>query len=120
MPRRSSRNSSLTREAAVNFDDRRRILDRIAYTASGVRAAQVPPSRTVRSLSNTEAWSGAGGTVEVTASLVISEFRRRPMNTFAGVQSMVLQAKGDRFAVKYKVIELLDRDAPQGNNSFIL
>jgi 3-phenylpropionate/cinnamic acid dioxygenase small subunit len=114
------RDSSLTREVAVNFDDRRRMLDRIAYTASGVQAAQVPPSRTVRSLSGIEAWSGADGSVEVTMSLVISEFRRRPMNTLAGVQSMALTPKGDGFAIRYKVIELLDCDAPQGNNSFIL
>lgn len=114
------KNSSLSREVAVNFDDRRRMLDRIAYTDSGVQAAQTPPSRTVRSLSNVEAWAGAAGSVEVTASLLLSEFRRRPMNTFAGTQNMLLTPSGEGFLIKYKVIELLDCDAPQGNNSFIL
>jgi 3-phenylpropionate/cinnamic acid dioxygenase small subunit len=116
----TAKNSSLTREVAVNFDDRRRMLDRIAYTDSGVQAAQVPPSRTIRALSNIEAWSGSGGTVEVTAYLVIHEYRRHPMNIFAGIQSMVLKPMGESYLIKYKVIELLDCDGPQGNNSFIL
>jgi len=116
----TARNSNLRHEVSVNFDDRRRMLDRIAYTESGVQAAQTPPSRTVRTLSNIEAWSGANGTLEVCASLVIHEYRRPPMNTFAGMQHWILRPHGERFLIRAKVIELLDCDAPQGNNSFIL
>ena len=112
--------SNLTAEVAVNFDDLRRIRDRIAYTSSGVQAAQSPPSRTVRHLSNIEAWAGAGGTLEVTASLVIHEYRRGQSNMFAGTQNTVLVPDARGYRIKYKVIELLDCDAPQGNNSFIL
>ena len=112
--------SSLTAEVAVNFDDLRRMRDRIAYTSSGVQAAQTPPSRTVRHLSNFEAWAGAGGTIEVTASLLIHEYRRGHSNRFAGTQNTVLVPAARGYRIKYKVIELLDCDAPQGNNSFIL
>lgn len=108
--------SSLVTQVAVNFDDRRRMLDRIAYTTSGVQAASTPPSRTVRTLANIEAWEGANGAIEVTASLVIHEYRRAPMNVFAGIQS--IEIAGGR--IRTKIIELLDCDAPQGNNSFIL
>lgn len=112
--------SSLTAEVAVNFDDLRRMRDRIAYTSSGVQAAQTPPSRTVRHLSNIEAWAGAGGTIEVTASFLIHEYRRGHSNRLAGTQNTVLVPAARGYRIKYKVIELLDCDAPQGNNSFIL
>jgi len=32
----------------------------------------------------------------------------------------MLQPLGDTFAIRARVIELLDADEPQGNNSFIL
>ncbi len=113
--------ASLRSQVAVNFDDRRRMLDRIAYTESGGPVAQFPPSRTARTVSNVEAWEGADATtIEVTAKLVIWEYRRQQTNTFAGTQSMMLHDTGDGYRIRAKVIELLNCDEPQGNNSFIL
>lgn len=123
-------NASLQRDVAVNFDDRRRILDRIAFTESGVQMAQTPPSRTLRSLTNVRAWPHAEGNgadgrsavdgFDVAAGLVIWAHRRGTRQTFVGHMSMRLQPRGDTFAIKTRVIELLDADEPQGNNSFIL
>ncbi len=119
------RNASLHKDVSINFDDRRRILDRIAYTESGVQVAQTPPSRTMRSISNIQAWKqdtahgGAAG-FDVVASLVIWTHRRGITQPFSGHLSMMLQPLGDTFAIRARVIELLDADEPQGNNSFIL
>src|SRR5690242_19352633 len=44
------------RESARNFDDLRRILDRIALVETGLLSAQAPPSRLLRTVSNVEYW----------------------------------------------------------------
>ncbi len=119
---------SLQRDVAINFDDRRRILDRIAFTESGVQIAQTPPSRTMRSLTNVRAWRREAPTgraaepcgYDVAASLVIWAHRRGVTQCFVGHLSMMLQPRGSSFAISARVIELLDADEPQGNNSFIL
>jgi len=121
---------SLHRDVAINFDDRRRILDRIAYTESGVQIAQTPPSRTMRSLANVRAWrrepprtgrdAPESNGFDVAASLTIWAHRRGVTQCFVGHLSMMLQPRGSSFAISARVIELLDADEPQGNNSFIL
>ncbi|HVL57714.1 MAG TPA: aromatic-ring-hydroxylating dioxygenase subunit beta [Burkholderiaceae bacterium] len=113
--------ASLSGQVAVNFDDRRRMLDRIAYADQAAPAAQTPPSRTARIVANVDAWRGeAADTIEVAAKLAIHEYRRQRMNLIAGTQWMILRAGADGYRIQAKVIELLDCDEPQGNNSFIL
>lgn len=107
-------------QSAVNFDDRRRLLDRIAVVETGELRAQDPPSRTMRSISNVEAWPAAGGTLEVRSNLVIWEYRRGRMERYVGWQEHRLAGGPGRWRVAKKVINLLDADAPQGNVTFIL
>ena len=111
---------SLHTEVSVNFDDRRRILDRVAFTSTAGAFAQTPPSRTLRSLSNVQAWRGEGTTFEAAAGLVVWAHRRGRTTTFVGHLLMLLQPAADTFSIKMKVIQLLDCDEPQGNNTFIL
>ncbi|MGD9942985.1 MAG: aromatic-ring-hydroxylating dioxygenase subunit beta [Burkholderiaceae bacterium] len=112
--------ASLHDDVSVNFDDRRRILDRIAFTTSGVQIAQMPSSRTLRALSNVQAWAGDDGKVEAAAALTIHSHRRGRTEVFVGRLHAQLLPRGDSFAISTRIIELLDCDQPQGNNSFIL
>lgn len=116
----SYQDSSLNKELSINFDDRRRLLDRITYTESGVQMAQIPKSRTLRTVTNVQAWFGPDSTVEVASNLVIWEYRRNRQNAFVGSQNLILAKRDSRFEIKAKVINLLNCDDPQGNNSFIL
>jgi 3-phenylpropionate/cinnamic acid dioxygenase small subunit len=108
------------RQSAVNFDDRRRLLDRIAVIETGQLRAQDPPSRTVRSITNIEAWPGADGTIDARSNMVIWEHRRGTTERYVGWQEHQLVVGAGRWRVRKKVINLLDADEPQGNVTFIL
>lgn len=108
------------RQSAVNFDDRRRLADRIAVIETGELRAQDPASRTMRSITNVEAWPAADGSLAVRSNLVIWEYRRGRMERYVGWQEHRLVGGPGRWRVAKKVINLLDADAPQGNVTFIL
>jgi benzoate/toluate 1,2-dioxygenase beta subunit len=107
-------------QSAVNFDDRRRLADRITVIETGELRAQDPPSRTMRSITNVEAWPAADGVLEVRSNLVIWEYRRGRMERYVGWQEHRLVGGPARWRIVKKVINLLDADAPQGNVTFIL
>ena len=107
-------------ESSINFDDRRRLIDRILLTETGSLHAQIPPSRTCRTISNIEAWSGKTRTVDVRSNIVIFAHRRSQTQRFIGWQEHQLVANGEQWFIKKKVINLLDCDEPQGNITFIL
>jgi 3-phenylpropionate/cinnamic acid dioxygenase small subunit len=109
----------LQRSSAINFDDRRRLLDRIAYTETGVQCAQIPPSRTCRIVSNVEAWNGDDAAVEIRSNITIWEHRRET-NCFAGVQAFRLVRSAREYSIETKIIDLINSLQPQGNNSFII
>ena len=109
----------LHRTASINFDDRRRLLDRIAFIQTGVQCAQIPPSRTCRMVSNIEGWSGDDSVVEVRSNITIWEYRRE-RNCFVGVQSFRLRGGIDAYRIEMKIIDLVNSIDPQGNNSFII
>lgn len=108
-------------ETGIYLDDRRRLGDRVAMIRSGHLHAQTPPSRTRRMLSNIEHWTGPDGGLRARANMVIWEFRKGQMRSYAGSQIYAL-APDTRgcLAVQTKIVHLLDCDAPQGNYSFIL
>jgi 3-phenylpropionate/cinnamic acid dioxygenase small subunit len=108
------------RQSAVNFDDRRRLIDRVAVIETGQLRAQDPPSRTVRSVTNVEAWPGAGGVIDARSNIVIWEHRRGRTERYVGWQDHQLVGGAGRWRVRKKVINLLDADEPQGNVTFIL
>jgi len=108
------------RQSAVNFDDRRRLADRIAVIETGELRAQNPHSRTMRSVTNVEAWPAADGSLAVRSNLVIWEYRRGRMERYVGWQEHRLAGGPGRWRIAKKAINLLDADAPQGNVTFIL
>jgi benzoate/toluate 1,2-dioxygenase beta subunit len=107
-------------ESSINFDDRRRVIDRIVLIETGSLHAQIPPSRMTRNLSNTEVWTGEAGSLHVHSNIVVWEYRRGRMSTYVGKQEHKLVPGGGSWQIRKKVTTLLDCDAPQGNITFII
>ena len=108
-------------ETGIYLDDRRRMLDRVAMIRTGHLHAQIPASRTRRMLSNIEQWTAADSSVRVRANVVIWEFRKGETRAYPGWQAYeIVRDPAGVFALKTKVVSLLDCDAPQGNYAFIL
>ena len=103
------------REVAIYFDDRRRLEDRIYRLRTGKAWSQVPPSRTVRLVTNIEVFS-AEKKFMVRSNLLISEFR-------AGETRLVAAWCAHRIAggkIEAKQINLVDRDQSLRNPSVLL
>ncbi len=107
-------------EAAVNFDDRRRLVDRVTLIRTGYQHSQIPPTRTARLVGNIETWREPGGSLEVHSVLSLWAVRRAERTHYAGRQEHELVPAGDGWRIRRKVIRLLDCDQPLGNLSFIL
>ena len=107
-------------QCGINFDDRRRLTDRIALIETGAQHAQTPPSRTCRMISNIEIWQGEASILEVRSNTIIAEYRAGRMTSYTGWQLHELVPEGDDWLIRKKVINLLDCDQPQGNVTFIL
>ena len=108
------------REASVNFDDRRRIADRIALIRTGYLHAQTPPSRTARAITNIETWQPRPDVLEVRSVLTLWMHRRGDTVAFVGHQDHQLVHEGECWKIRCKIIRLVDCDQPLGNISFIL
>ena len=91
------------------------MVDRIGLLETGWAHAQEPPSRTCRSLSNVEAWPLDDGDTLARCSTVVWEHRKDRLTPFASRNDYVLAALGDGWAIRYKIVRLVDRsgDVPQ-------
>lgn len=108
------------KESGVNFDDRRRLIDRITLIETGYLHTQLPSTRTSRIISNVEAWRGDDGAVETVANFVLWTYRRGHVANFIGRQLHRLVAGPEGWRIKSKVIHLLNCDEPQFDVTFIL
>jgi benzoate/toluate 1,2-dioxygenase beta subunit len=106
-------------ESGIYLDDRRRMIDRVALIQTGYLHAQTPPSRTRRMLSNLEQLQLASGALLVRANVVIWEYRKGAMRTYAGWQCYEIDPGRAEGSISTKILCFLDCDAPQGNYSFI-
>jgi len=107
-------------DSSINFDDRRRIIDRITLIETGALHAQTPPSRTCRTVNNIEAWSRENGSIEVRSNIIISTYRRGRASSFTGWQEHRLVNIDNQWRIRTKIVNLLNCDEPQGNTTFIL
>ncbi len=107
-------------EPSIHFDDHRRLADRIALIRTGFQHAQTPASRTTRSVSNVEAWQMGSDGIDVQSCVQIQEYRRDRHQSFVGRQLHRLESVGSDWRIQYRIVMLLDRDADQGNLTFIL
>ncbi len=109
------------REVSLAFDDRRRLLDRIARLHAGSAWSQVPPSRTCRLLTNLEVWVGEGPDERrARSTFVIHESRRGVQRALAGWYGHVLRREAAQWKIARKMINLLESDQRLENLSFVL
>ena len=102
------------------LDDRRRMTDRIGLLETGWAHAQEPPSRTCRTVSNVEAWPLDGGDTLARCSTVVWEHRKDRLTPFASRNDYVLASLGDGWAIRYKIVRLVDCSGDVRKFSFVL
>jgi benzoate/toluate 1,2-dioxygenase beta subunit len=103
------------REVTLFFDDRQRLQDRIFRLRTGKAWSQVPPSRTVRLVSNVEVFRAAERLM-VRSNLLLTEFRAGETRTLAAWCAHRL-ASGK---IEAKQMNLLERDQSLRNPSILL
>ena len=108
------------RQVSYLLDDHRRMADRIGLLETGWAHAQNPPSRTVRTVSNVEAWPAADGEVRARCSVVVWEYRRGRLTPFASRNDYVLAAVGDDWAIRIKIVGLVNCDGDVPKFAFVL
>jgi len=109
------------REVAIAFDDRRRLEDRVFRLGTGAAWSQVPPSRTVRFVSNVEVFATEeDSTVMVRSNLLIAEFRAGDGRTLAAWCAHRLARRGEDWEIRVKQVNLIDCDRNLRNPSLVL
>ena len=109
------------REIAVMFDDRRRLEDRIYRLRTGFAWSQAPASRTVRLITNVEAFLTAREDVRMLRSnFLISEFWGDETRILAGWAGHRVVRDGDAWKIQAKQVNLIDCDQSIRNPSIIL
>lgn len=107
-------------EPTIHFDDHRRLADRVALIQTGFLHAQTPPSRTCRMVTNIEQLSDSVEHVDIASCLTIHEYRRGSSHSYIGRQWHRLVQHNEQWQIRFRLLLLLDRDAAQGNITFIL
>ena len=102
------------------LDDGRRMADRVGLLETGWAHAQEPPSRTCRTLSNVEAWPLDDGDTLARCSTVVWAHRKDRLTPFASRNDYVLASLGDGWAIRYKIVRLVDCSGDVRNFSFVL
>jgi 3-phenylpropionate/cinnamic acid dioxygenase small subunit len=109
------------REIAVMFDDRRRLEDRIYRLRTGFAWSQAPASRTVRLITNVEAFLTTRDDVRMLRSnFLISEFWGDETRILTGWSGHRLERDGDAWKIQAKQVNLLECDQSIRNPSIIL
>jgi benzoate/toluate 1,2-dioxygenase beta subunit len=109
------------REIAVMFDDRRRLEDRIYRLRTGFAWSQAPASRTVRLITNVEAFATARDDVRMLRSnFLISEFWGDETRMLAGWTGHRIVRDGGAWKIHAKQVNLLECDQSIRNPSIIL
>ena len=109
------------REIAVMFDDRRRLEDRIYRLRTGFAWSQAPASRTVRLITNVEAFATARDDVRMLRSnFLISEFWGDETRILTGWAGHRIVRDGDTWKIAAKQVNLLECDQSIRNPSIIL
>jgi 3-phenylpropionate/cinnamic acid dioxygenase small subunit len=109
------------REISVMFDDRRRLEDRIYRLHTGFAWSQAPASRTVRMISNVEAFATArDDTRMLRSNFLISEFWGDETRVLTGWAGHRVVRDGTQWKIKAKQVNLIDCDQCIRNPSIIL
>lgn len=109
-------------KVTLEFHDRRRLIDRVARLGTGLAYSQWPASRTSRVCGGLEIWPADDQNQEwrVRCNFMMAEHQVDHIRTLAGWYGFALRRYADDWKIVVKQVNLLDCDAPQGNNSFFL
>jgi 3-phenylpropionate/cinnamic acid dioxygenase small subunit len=109
------------REIAVMFDDRRRLEDRIYRLRTGFAWSQAPASRTVRLITNVEAFATARDDVRMLRSnFLISEFWGDETRILTGWAGHRVVRDAGAWKIQAKQVNLLECDQSIRNPSIVL
>ena len=108
------------REIAIAFDDRRRLEDRIFRLRSKSAWSQAPESRTMRAVSNVQAWRADRAAAMVRANFAVTEFRDGETRTWAGWAGYRMRRGLAGWEILAKQVNLLDCDRNLRNPSILL
>jgi 3-phenylpropionate/cinnamic acid dioxygenase small subunit len=109
------------REISVMFDDRRRLEDRVYRFRTGFAWSQAPASRTVRLITNVEAFTtDRDDTRMLRSNFLISEFWGDETRVLTGWTGHRLIRDGAAWKIKAKQVNLIDCDQCIRNPSIVL
>ena len=109
------------REISVMFDDRRRLEDRVFRLRTGFAWSQAPASRTVRLITNVEAFATArDNTRMLRSNFLISEFWGDEIRVLTGWAGYRVVRDGGGWKIQAKQVNLIDCDQCIRNPSIIL
>jgi 3-phenylpropionate/cinnamic acid dioxygenase small subunit len=109
------------REISVMFDDRRRLEDRVYRFRTGFAWSQAPASRTVRLITNVEAFTAdRDDTRMLRSNFLISEFWGDETRVLTGWAGHRLIRDGAAWKIKAKQVNLIDCDQCIRNPSIVL
>jgi benzoate/toluate 1,2-dioxygenase beta subunit len=108
------------REVAIAFDDRRRLEDRVYRLRTGYAWSQAPASRTVRMVSNIEAFPSDGERLMVRSNFLVSDFRTGETRFWSGWCGHRLRRRDDSYEIEVRQVNLIDCDQNLRNPSIIL
>jgi benzoate/toluate 1,2-dioxygenase beta subunit len=102
------------------FNDRRRLEERVERLATGKAFSQMPVTRTTHLYTNFEMMSTAPDEMEVLCNFLIQTNLAGRPSARAGWNGFLLRRTRDGWRIVLKRVGLFDADLPQDNNSFTL
>lgn len=102
------------------FNDRRRMEERVERLLTGKAYSQMPPTRTTHSYTNIELIGVSDDEVHALCNFMINTHRPEGNRLLSGWNGFILKSDGDGWLIEMKRVNLLDADSPQGNLSFFL
>lgn len=102
------------------FNDRRRLEERVERLATGRAFSQLPVTRTTHLYSNFEMLTAGSDGMEVLCNFLIQTNRSGRDSQRAGWNGFLLRRTDVGWRIVMKRIALYDADLPQDNNSFTL
>jgi benzoate/toluate 1,2-dioxygenase beta subunit len=109
------------REVSVMFDDRRRLEDRVYRLRTGFAWSQAPASRTVRLITNVEAFAtGDDAARMLRSNFLITEFWGDETRILSGWTGHRVVRHGAAWLIQAKQVNLLECDQSIRNPSIVL
>lgn len=106
-------------EVSYIYDNRPRIMKRIAQLKTGARHSQTPPSKMRRVIANFEEVATDDVSITVAANFVLHEFRYS-LVTWAGRYVYRIRTDGDELTLAAKTVHLVNGDAALSTMSFLI